>query len=295
MNDESFVTDILIMARREPDNFNQSNPRQASTRRFRGERAAKNPLDPAIKICCLGYFCIRRADNAPIVIRPNTRPGALLQLLIVAGPKGIDKRRAESTLWAAAQGSPTQGLLDSTIYRLRKLLESESACQRESGIIMLNSAQVSIDAWLFDSEADGLLSRLRCRSADQDAGEIAVRCERLLELYRGHFFALETSIPWVAKTRDRLQAKLMTAIQEAGNFWQMTARWDRAALLYQQLLERDNLAEEFHRELIRCHLARREYAEAINAFNRCRDILTSVLGVAPSEETTALYDRALCA
>ena len=287
MNDESFVTDILYMARRESENFNQSNPRQESTRRPSGERAAKNPLDPAIKICCLGYFCIRRADNAPIIIRPNTRPGALLQLLIVAGPQGIDKRRAESTLWAESQG-----LLDSTIYRLRKLLESESACQCESGFIMLNSAQVSVDAWLFDSEADGLLSRLRRRSAEQDAGEIAVRCERLLELYRGHFFALEASTLWIAKTRDRLQAKLMAAIQEAGNFWQMTARWDRAALLYQQLLERDNLAEEFHRELIRCHLARREYAEAINAFIRCRDALTSVPGIEPSSETDALYRQA---
>ncbi len=187
-------------------------------------------------------------------------------------------------------------MLDSTLYRLRQLLETDSACRSELGMIMLDGAVVSIDAWIFDREVDGLLARLRRRSDDLDAGEIAIRSERLLELYGGPFFALETSAPWIVQTRDRLQAKFVHAIKEVGDFWQASADAGiRAAQLYEQVLERDNLAEETYRELIRCHLVRREYAEAIRAFKRCLDMLTQVLGVAPSDETEALYQQALIA
>lgn len=295
MDSESFVTQNFLFASREPTDLAYGVKSQAPKRRTGRNVPANKKLGSTIKICCLGYFSIRRAGEIPIKIRMNTRPGALLQLLIAAGPSGIDKRQAENLLWPQNERSGTHGMFDSTLYRLRKLLETDSACRTELGMIMFDGSVVSIDAWLFDREVDGILARLRRRSDDLDAGEIAIRSERLLELYGGPFLALETSEPWIIQTRDRLQAKFVHAIKEVGDFWQASARWDRAALLYEQVLERDNLAEEIYRELIRCRLARREYAEAIRVFKRCFDILTLVLGVTPSEETEALYQHALIA
>ena len=293
MGIESLVTDTLRLISRTPTVVEKKRKPQLPKLRGRGRAPDKNDLCTTIKICCLGYFSIRRAGAVPINIRMNTRPGALLLLLIASGPNGIDKRQAESLLWPDSNGSGAHGLLDSTLYRLRQLLQTDAACGVEHGAIMLNSSVVSIDAWLFDSEVDGLLARLRRHPEDLEAGEVAIRSERLLELYAGPFLALETTLPWVIQTRDRLHAKFVHAIREVGNYWQAAGRWDRAAKIYEQVLERDNLAEEIYRELIRCHLVRREYAEAICIFNRCLVMLTMVLGVGPNEETEALYKQAL--
>lgn len=40
-----------------------------------------------------------------------------------------------------------------------------------------------------------------------------------------------------------------------------------------------------------CHLARGENAQALNAYRRCRELLSIVLGVRPSSRTEALMSR----
>ena len=252
----------------------------------------KKHLGSSIKICCLGYFVIRRDSNISIGINRKTRPGVLLRLLLAGGPRGIDRQQAEKILWPSKVASSTRGSIDSTVYRLRQLLESDVACRIDRGRIVFDASMVSIDAWLFESEADSLLRRLR-HADDAETGEIAVRVERLLELYRGPFLAADDSLPAIVRTRDRLQAKFARVIAAAGRYWQTVGRWDRATQLYEQGLASDNLSEETYRQIMRCHLAQGRFAEAVQAFDRCRDLLALVLGVTPSEETTALYRRAL--
>ena len=93
--------------------------------------------------------------------------------------------------------------------------------------------------------------------------------------------------------RDALQSKFLRSIKLAGAYWQTTRHWDRAVQLYESALELDNLAEEFHRQLMRCHLAQHEFADAVRVFRRCRELLSLVLGVMPSDATEALYHQAL--
>jgi DNA-binding SARP family transcriptional activator len=51
------------------------------------------------------------------------------------------------------------------------------------------------------------------------------------------------------------------------------------------------LAEELYQRLIACHLVQGEYAQALNAYRRCRELLSIVLGVQPSARTEALVAR----
>lgn len=68
-------------------------------------------------------------------------------------------------------------------------------------------------------------------------------------------------------------------------------RPEAAIALYRAALEQDNLAEELYQRLIACHLARGENAQALNAYRRCRELLSIVLGVQPSARTEALVSR----
>ena len=44
---------------------------------------------------------------------------------------------------------------------------------------------------------------------------------------------------------------------------------------------------------MRCHFVRGQFAETVNAFRRCRELLSTVLRVNPSAETESLYQQAL--
>jgi DNA-binding SARP family transcriptional activator len=65
--------------------------------------------------------------------------------------------------------------------------------------------------------------------------------------------------------------------------------WERAIDVYRRGLEADNLVESFYRGLMRALAATGDQAEALNAFRRCRELLSIVLGIKPSAETDRLY------
>lgn len=62
---------------------------------------------------------------------------------------------------------------------------------------------------------------------------------------------------------------------------------------YQKGLEVDDLAEEFYQRLMTClqRLGRRP--EALTVYNRCRNTLSTALGVEPSIRTAAIYKSLL--
>ncbi len=269
---------------------------QSTNRRQRIRRAPNpnKPNAPKIEIRCLGYFSVRRGpSSAPRIIRAQSRPAELLYLLIVAGADGIDKSQAETALWPNAKPILANSTLDTTLYRLRRLLGTPRALRVAAGVIRLDEDYVTVDVWNFTREADALYARLQMPAEEMDAGEIAVRCERLIDLYQGPFLVVAGATAWIIQARDRLRAKFFCVLKQASVYWQALGRWDRAAQLYERALEIDNLSEELYRELMYCHFVRGQFAETVIVYRRCRELLASVLGVNPSAETEALYHQAL--
>lgn len=62
---------------------------------------------------------------------------------------------------------------------------------------------------------------------------------------------------------------------------------------YRRGLEADNLAELLYRGLMRSLAATGDQAEALNAYRRCRELLSIVLGLKPSPETERLHQAIL--
>ena len=56
-------------------------------------------------------------------------------------------------------------------------------------------------------------------------------------------------------------------------------------------MAQDATAEPSHRGLMRCHLALHQPAAALRSFERCRELLATLLKVPPSAETLALAAR----
>jgi DNA-binding SARP family transcriptional activator len=88
--------------------------------------------------------------------------------------------------------------------------------------------------------------------------------------------------------RERLRGRVLRLWLALGRIQEQGSHWDEALAFYQRGVELDNLAEEFYRRLMICHRERGQQAEALNAYRRCREMLSVVLGVKPSAETEAV-------
>ena len=106
--------------------------------------------------------------------------------------------------------------------------------------------------------------------------------------YPGPLLGAEES-PWIAKPRDALRARFVRTLSRLGEQLERQHDFATAIDLYRRGLEVDNLAEPLYRGLMRALAATGDHAEALNAFRRCRDLLSIVLSIKPSAETERLY------
>jgi DNA-binding SARP family transcriptional activator len=236
-----------------------------------------------LRIHALGRFEVLR-DGAPLAFRGKAqkKPLELLKALVALGGEGIETGRLAAILWPDASGDAAKVSFDSTLYRLRKLIDQDAALALAEGKLSLDRRQCYVDVWAFDRVA---------READAAGGAEAVAvARRLLDAYPGHFLAADEDQPWLMGMRDRLRSKFVRAVVALGRALEAEARWADAAAVYARALELDNLAEDLYRSLMVCHRELGRPSEALQTYRRCRELLSVVLGLAPSPETEAVRE-----
>ena len=241
----------------------------------------------------LGGFAIER-DGIPLKFarKAPKRLLDLLRLITVLGGRHVDAARAAAMLWPDAEGDEARDALKTMLHRTRSLLGADLLVVRD-GQIAFDEGLTWVDTWAFEHVCARIESLLGARTtaARVDDGELEMRRVQLFSLYRGHLFG-EAELPsWALALRDRLRARFIRSVDALGQRLEHIGRPEAAIALYRAALEQDNLAEELYQRLIACHLARGENAQALNAYRRCRELLSIVLGVQPSARTEALVSR----
>jgi DNA-binding SARP family transcriptional activator len=110
---------------------------------------------------------------------------------------------------------------------------------------------------------------------------------QVLHLYGGPFLAGESGKAWYMPMRNRLDGRFQRYALRLGEHWESRREWQRAAGLYQRVVELDPLAETFYRRQMACLGTQGLRAEAIEVYRRCRRDAVETLGVAPTSETDA--------
>jgi LuxR family maltose regulon positive regulatory protein len=232
------------------------------------------------RVHLLGRFRLLTGDT-PIAIPPRLRkPRELLQALIAFGGTEVSAGVLIDALWPDSEGDAAYHSLESALYRLRQILAARDAVRMEGGKVSLNRDQFWVDMWEFEEELQ--------RPLDFEAHGIE-RIGRLRRLYQGHFLQHETENPWVLRARHDLRDRLLRAIRDAANECEQARQWEDAANLYRSGIELDSLNEGLYRGLMLCHQQLGDHSEALQAYRRCRELLTRFLGIPPNAKTQALY------
>jgi LuxR family maltose regulon positive regulatory protein len=233
-----------------------------------------------IRIHVLGRFRLLTRDT-PIAIPPRLRkPQELLQALIAFGGTEVSAAVLIDALWPDSEGDAAYHALESALYRLRQLLGARDTVRMEGGKVSLSRDQLWVDMWEFEEELK--------RTHDPETNDID-RIGRLRRLYQGHFLQHESEKPWLLKARHELRDSLLCAIRDAARDCERARRWEDAANLFRAGIELDSLNEGMYRGLMLCHQQLGDHSEALQAYRRCRELLTRFLGIAPNAKTQALY------
>jgi DNA-binding SARP family transcriptional activator len=245
-----------------------------------------------LRVRTLGGFAIER-DGVPLKFarKAPKRLLDMLRLITVLGGRHVDAARAAAMLWPDAEGDEARDALKTMLHRTRSLLGADLLVVRD-GQVAFDEDLTWVDTWAFEHVCARIDSLLGPRMAAQvDDGELTMRRAQLFSLYRGHLFG-EAELPsWTLALRDRLRARFTRSVDALGQRLEYIGRPEAAIALYRAALEQDNLAEELYQRLISCHLARGENGQALNAYRRCRELLSIVLGVRPSARTEALMSK----
>jgi len=98
---------------------------------------------------------------------------------------------------------------------------------------------------------------------------------------------------WIERRRDQLQAILLRALDLLAEGL-ANGPFEHEALRYaKEALALDLYRETSYIRLMRLHMSQGNRAEALRAYEQCRDILAHDLGVTPSSQTEAAYRELL--
>lgn len=213
--------------------------------------------------------------------KAQKRPLELLKALLAAGEGGKAQSPLAERLWPDVDDPKAS--LNVTVHRLRKLLGDEKALRVVGGNLVLDESRIWTD---LRALAD-LCGQVEALPADTEPGVASRLALALLDLYRGPFCG-DDEEAWLLPAREAWRRRFLAAVVRLGALLEQAGDWAAAARLYARALEAEPLAETSHRGLMRCAHAQQDPAAAFSAYRRCRDILSIVLGRAPSAETEAL-------
>jgi len=219
-------------------------------------------------------------------------PGLSIRRPQVLGRNNVDKLWIAERLWPDADTTSGRKSLDMTLSRLRRLLDEEDAVLSLEGRLQLSSHHVWTDVAPLlralsrvgqrrDEHANGRQSTAAAAASDVAA---------VLDLYRGPFLVDEDPPPWLIAGREAVTAAVRTALLTADV---VLAGQEDARLIpaIERAFAADPTSEDLARALMRAHARHGRHSEALVPYRRVREMLSIVLGVAPSTETEHLKDQ----
>ena len=238
-----------------------------------------------LRVRALGGFDLTR-DGVPIRFtgKAQQRPLDLLKLLVALGSGDVDTQQLTTALWPDADGDAAKASFDTTLFRLRKLLDVDRALVLSAGKLSLARAVAWTDVGALRAVLDAAEDTGQQGRSAESAAQVA---RRLLDAYPGPLLGAEEHA-WMAKPRDALRARFVRTLSRLGERLEQRGDFATAIDVYRRGLEADNLAESFYRGLMRSLASTGDQVEALNAFRRCRELFSIVLGVKPSAETDLL-------
>lgn len=250
---------------------------------------------PSLRIFLTGRLCVEgpRAFVDPLAF-PGRQGRVAFGYLVTERGRPVARDELIEVLWPGESPPSCDIALSALVSKLRSML-------RRLGLppgVTLTSAvgcyelRLPADVWVdLEAAADAIHeAEGALRNGDPRAayGPSAVAHH----IARRPFLAGESGT-WIDARRARLQAILIRALECRAEVYLWNRENALALEAAREILGREPFRETGHQLLIRAHAATGNTAEALRAYEGCRRLIAEELGVDPSRETKAVYERVL--
>ncbi len=235
----------------------------------------------------MGPFSVERdgAALAPPEIG-SRKARTLLKLITVERGHVVPADRLAEAVWGTDLTPKWERDLATLVSRLRAVFGADAIAGSRTGYRFAGGPTIEVDL----DDADRLTSEAESRLRSGEPALAHAAAARALEILgAGVLLEDEPYAEWAEGARADA-SRLLRRARRAG--WQAALAVSdlaTAARHAEAAISADPLDEEAHRALMRAHLAEARPGEALAAYERLREILSSELGADPAAETRALH------
>ena len=239
-------------------------------------------------------------DGQAITDRAYDKVWALLVYLAHSAERPHQRETLAGLLWPDQPEAMARTNLRQALTRLRQAIGDSGATPPFLSIgrtrLQFNPASDSeMDSTAFAALLDGCATH--APHPAETCSACADRRTRALTLYRGEFletFSVGDSDlfeAWMTVERGRLHRHALAALSDLVAYHEQRGDYEQALRFGERHLELEPWSEEAYRQTMRLLARSGRRSEALLRYQRCRAILDSELGVAPSDETAALVEQ----
>jgi two-component SAPR family response regulator len=245
---------------------------------------------PPVTIFTLGRFSLLvNGQPADFGRKFPKRPLELLKTIIAQGGREISISRLTMLIWPDVDGDKATRSFDTTLHRLRKILNHDRVLVLRDGKLSLDARYCWVDVWAFERLLGEARRILRSTADSNQISLLEGLTENLLALYQDHFLIREDVTGWSVSMRERLRHKFIHHLIEIGRFCETHGYWEQAIECYQKGIDVDDLVEVFYQRLMSCYLNTNRLSEGMLIYRRCCETLSIMLSLQPEPETESLY------
>jgi DNA-binding SARP family transcriptional activator len=247
-----------------------------------------------LRFAVLGSFRVDR-DGVEVDLGPRLQR-TLLAILVVEACRVVPVDRLIDLLWREEPPTAALASVQAYISQLRRLLEPGRPARAPARVLVTQDPGYVLR--VEDDQVDALRFQSLARRAHGDLEEgrpaAAAAClEEALALWRGDPLPEFAGEPWAVAAVARLGEAHDLAAEDRIDAWLALGRHAQAAAELEAMVQAQPLRERRWAQLIVAAYRCGRQADSLRAYQRCRTVLASELGLEPGPELRRLETAVL--
>jgi DNA-binding SARP family transcriptional activator len=244
---------------------------------------------PALYITCFGRFEVQRLGRR-VELCANRNGQALLRYLVSQPHYRESMDILIDIMWPEDEPEIARHKLRVAISALRRSLNSGYVHQAGGGYILCKNEVYQLNpAGRVQTDVDEFLAFYQ--AGRQATGQAAVsQYEKACQLYTGPFLIEDLYADWSQIRREQLTQIYLIMGNSLAEHYLEAGCCEEAIHWASAILKENRCDEGAHRQLIRAYTCAGRRSEALQQYQRCKQILNEELGVEPMPQTQQLFN-----